>query len=290
MTKEPDYHTPVLLKEAISFLDIKPGQKYIDATAGGGGITAAILERGGKVLAIDWDEEAVNYLISRKFAKADKLTLVRGNFSQIDEIGKRFGFGKVSGIVFDLGVSGHQLDKAERGFSFAKAGPLDMRMDKSLAVAAADLVNGLSENELFTIFKKFGEERYSRRIARGLVRARRIAKITNTTQLAEIVARSARRSSRVHPATRVFQALRIAVNDELGNLTRAIPAAVSLLVKSGRIVVISFHSLEDRIVKNFFKSSQALRFLTKKPVRPSLAEIMANPRARSAKLRAAVKL
>ena len=300
------FHIPVLLSEVTKGLAISEGKKYVEATVGGGGHTEEILREGGIVLGIDCDPEAIEH-VGRKVK--NNLTLVRENFAHLKEIGKRTGFEKVAGILFDLGVSSHQLETDYRGFSFNTNAPLDMRMDPTLSVTAADLVNGLNEGELDELFKKYSEEYHSRAIARAIVRARAIAPIATCNQLAEVVIK-ARRQSRFertpacrrlkhqrlagrHPAMRVFQALRIAVNDELNNLRQALPQAVELLEKGGRLVVLSFHSLEDRIVKNFFKEKEKkgiLQVLTKKPIRPSREEIKANPRSRSAKLRIAEKL
>lgn len=294
------FHVPVLLKGAIEGLNVRQGGKYIDATIGGGGHSLEILKRGGKVLGIDVDPEAIRYVEeSIKYQVAgikSNLTLVRGNFVHLKEISKDHGFTKVAGILFDLGVSSHQLETDYRGFSFNTEAALDMRMDPNLQVTAADLINGLNEGELYELFSKLGEEYHSRAIARAIVRARAIKPIKTCNELAGIVvkARGGRgRFDRTHPATRVFQALRIAVNDELNNLRKALPQALELLEKEGRLVILSFHSLEDRIVKNFFKEQQTegvLGILTKKPIRPRQEEIRINPRSRSTKMRIAEKL
>lgn len=291
------FHKPVLLQEAINFLKIRPKEKYIDATVGGGGHSEAILKLGGRILGIDCDPEAI--LAARRYLSSacpnTFWRLVRANFENLKEIAQKEGFENLGGILFDLGVSTYQLETPKRGFSFKQEGPLDMRMDPRLKVTAADLVNGLTENELYKLFKKFGEERYSRRIARAICRARRIAPITTCNQLVEIILRARPkrgRFDRTHPATRCFQALRIVVNDELENLKKALPQALELLKPGGRLVVISFHSLEDRIVKNFLRSAAEegkLEILTKKPIRPTEEEIKANPKSRSAKLRAGEK-
>ena len=284
-----EFHTSVLLQESISFLKVRPGEKYIDATIGGGGHAFEILKRGGKVLGIDVDEEAIAY-VKGKFKIGEDLVLVKGNFRDIGEIARSHNFGTVSGIIFDLGASSYQFDQALRGFSFGKVGPLDMRMDRSLSVKAADLVNGLTKRELYELFRTLGEERYARTIADSITRARRIKPIETTSELAQIVEKAAPRKEkdRIHPATRVFQALRIVVNDERNNIRVALPGAYSLLTRQGRMVVISFHSLEDRIVKNAFKkfTEEDLGLLiTKKPIIPTEAEVQDNRRARSAKLR-----
>ncbi len=269
------YHVPVLLNEALEYLDIKPGEKYIDATYGGGGHFRAMEKAEAKALGIDQDPEA----------KAP----VHGNFAHLKDIAQGAGFDQVSGILFDLGVSSHQLETDYRGFSFNKEGKLDMRMDpKSQTVTAADLVNAGSKIELANLFWKFGQERASRQIAAAIVKAR---PVTTTNQLAKIILSVRHRTTddRTHPATRVFQALRLAVNSELEALETVLPQAVALLRPGGRLVVISFHSLEDRIVKNFMKDNMSLKVLTDKPVTPTEKEIAANPRARSGKLRVAQK-
>jgi 16S rRNA (cytosine1402-N4)-methyltransferase len=290
---EAEFHIPVLLLEAIKGLNVQSHHKYIDATIGGGGHTLEILKNGGQVLGIDCDPEAI--LAAEARIKKGAI-LKQGNFAHLTKIAQEANFGKVSGILFDLGVSTFQLKTERRGFSFNSDAVLDMRMDPSLEVTAADLVNGLTEKELYELFKKYSEEFHSRAIARALVCARSLRPIKTGNDLAKIICqvRGKRgRFDRTHPATRIFQALRIAVNDELNNLRLALPQALTLLEKEGRLVVISFHSLEDRIVKNTFKEEErkgTLIVLTKKPVRPSEEEIRINPRARSAKMRVAQKL
>ena len=293
------FHEPVLLKEAIEYLRIKPGEKYIDATVGGGGHAQAMIALGGRVLGIDCDPEAISaarkYLSSACPLRRDvgvntSWRLARGSFAGLQRIAQAHGFNKVRGILFDLGVSGYQLETADRGFSFNLEGPLDMRMNPDLKVKAADLVNGLNKRELNELFEKLGEEDDSGRISQAICCARQIAPITTTKQLAEIIVKARRKRGRfekTHPATRCFQALRIAVNDELNNLRIALPQAVGLLKKEGRLLVISFHSGEDRIVKQFFREN--LRLVTKKPIRATKEEIVANPRSRSAKLRVGEK-
>jgi 16S rRNA (cytosine1402-N4)-methyltransferase len=290
-----DYHVPVLLKEAINLLKVEPGKKYIDATLGGGGHSKEILNRGGDLLAIDRDPEAVehfqNYLKSACPASLPKLSW--GNFEEIDKFAQEQGFERVDGILFDLGVSSHQLETPERGFSFTASLPLDMRMDPRLALSAKDLINVLNEGELYELFTKLGEEEHSRRFSRAICRARGVKPIETCAQLAEIIAKAAPARGRLHPATKVFQALRIAVNDELNSLRAALPKALEILNSKGRIVIISFHSLEDRIVKDFFQEQEAsgkLTILTKKPIVPSIEEVEQNPRARSAKLRSAERV
>lgn len=282
------YHIPALLKETIDGLSIKPGGKYIDATLGGAGHTKEILRLGGIVLGIDADIDAIE---NAKKLNLKNLTLVQGNFAHLKQIAQSQNFARVDGILFDLGVSTHQLEEGSRGFSFNTSAPLDMRMDQSLTVTAKDLVNGLNEGELSDLIYKLGEERFAKRIAREIVNARKIRPITTCDELAKVILKARPRSSfdRTHPATRTFQALRIAVNDELNSLKDALPQATDLLKKGGRIAVLSFHSLEDRIVKNFFKENENLKIINDKPTTPSKEETLINPRARGAKLRLAEK-
>jgi len=284
------YHTSVLLQEVIELLNIGSGKKYIDATLGGGGHSFEILERGGIVLGLDVDQEALDYVKENLKSQISnlKLKIAKGNFREIEKVAKENGFDKVSGIIFDLGVSGHQFDTPERGFSFQKEGPLDMRMDKELKVAATDLVNALTKGELYEIFFKLGEERFSRAIANGIIRARQVSPIITTAELWEIIRRSVPGNISGETGARIFQALRIVINDELNNLKIALPQAFNLLDKEGKIAVISFHSLEDRIVKNQFANwaeGGLGKLLTKKPVIPGREEIEKNKRSRSAKLR-----
>ncbi len=284
-----NFHKSVLLKEAIDGLRVEKNKKYIDATVGGGGHTIEILKRGGIVLGIDCDQEAIEYvrgrwkIESRKWKiREENLTLARGNFREIDKITPKHNFDKVAGIIFDLGVSSHQIDSPTRGFSFQNEGPLDMRMDQELGVRALDLIKILTKGELYEIFTKFGEESRSWKISDAIVRARAIAPIETTTDLAKIVFTTAGQSKRV------FQALRIVVNDELNSIMQALPKALELLEANGRLCVISFHSLEDRIVKREFikyqKESMG-KIITEKPIVPGNEEMKANKRARSAKLR-----
>jgi 16S rRNA (cytosine1402-N4)-methyltransferase len=290
-----NFHTPVLLKEVIENLRVEKGKKYIDATIGGGGHTVEILKNGGVVLGIDCDREAIEYvrgrwkIESRRWKiKEDNLTLVRGNFRDIDKIAIENGFTKVAGIIFDLGVSSYQLETAERGFSFQKEGLLDMRMDQELHVKAGDLIQVLKKGELYELFSKLGEESRAWQLSSRIVSARGIKPIETTQDLANIIGSISKGFSKIHPATKMFQALRIAVNDELNALKEALPKAVELLEENARILVISYHSLEDRIVKKLFLEFEALRkglAITKKPIVPSLFEIEKNRRSRSAKLR-----
>lgn len=285
-----NFHVSVLLQEVIEYLNVKQNGKYIDATLGGGGHTFEIVKHGGRVLGIDVDEEAIKYVDSRI---KDSITLVRGNFKDIKKIAEENGFERVDGILFDLGVSSHQFDEAEQGFSFQSDAPLDMRMDKSLSVTAKDLINGLTKRELHELFTKFGEEHFANRLANDIVAYRRVKAIETTKELAKLIektigGRFRNNKKKIHPATKVFQALRIAVNDELNSLKDALPQAVELLANKGRLVVISFHSLEDRIVKQAFLQfgEQGLgKVVTDKPIVPTEEEIKQNRRSRSAKMR-----
>lgn len=290
-----DYHTSVLLEETIEFLDVKPGAKYIDATLGGGGHTNKILDLGGRVLGIDVDIEALNFVeqnIKNKTSKiriGKDIILAKGNFRDIDEIAKNYGFENAAGIIFDLGVSSHQINDSSRGFSFSKEGALDMRMDKNLSVTAKDLVNGLHRNELMEIFSKFGEERFAHGIASEIVKVRKEGSIETTKQLTEIIEKvMPAKLNRTAASARIFQSLRIIVNDELHAIEDALPLALNLLQSKGRLVVISFHSLEDRIVKHLFANYQknkAGRVLTLQPIMAGDKETAENVRSRSAKLR-----
>jgi len=290
------YHTSVLLQEVLTFLAIKYAGLYIDCTLGGGGHAFEIISRGGRVLGFDVDDDAVGF-VKEKLREKDlnegkELTIVQANFSQLGTIAPKIGFEKVDGILLDLGVSSHQFDTAERGFSF-KEGPLDMRMGKELGVKASDLINGLTEKELRELFEKFGEEPNAWKIAKKIVEVRKTRQITKTEELAELIRSIVYGEQSVHPATRVFQALRIAVNDELNVLQEVLPQAIELLKPQGRLVVISFHSLEDRIVKQTFESlkkENKVNVLTDKPIMASEEEVLQNRRARSAKLRAIEKV
>lgn len=290
-----DYHQSVLLNTAVDFLDVKEGSWYIDATLGGGGHTKEVLKRGGKVLAIDQDAEAIAYSTSimNPYISTGDLILVHGNFSHLSEITKGINH-PFSGIIFDLGVSSHQFDAPGRGFSFSRDELLDMRMNQEFGASAKDLVNGLNVGELTELFQKLGEEKFAKRIAEKIVDVRKNGKIESTRQLADLVSSVVPKSvQKIHPATRIFQALRIAVNDELNSLKFVLPQVLEILENGGRIVFISFHSLEDRIVKDFFKEMEdkgLIRILTGKPLIPTIDEINSNPRARSAKLRAAEKI
>jgi 16S rRNA (cytosine1402-N4)-methyltransferase len=300
-------HIPVLLHEVLQQLDPKPGQRLIDGTVGAGGHAEAILKAtapDGQLLALDADPAALDIARQRLAPYADRICFVNANFAQLAQFAHRYHFPPVHAILLDLGLSSLQLGTVERGFSFQSEGPLDMRYDPSGHTTAADLVNQLPQNELADLLYLFGEERRSRTIARAIVAAR---PLHTTHELADLVARAVggRRNARIHPATRTFQALRIAVNDELEALRSSLSQAMTLLAPGGRLAIISFHSLEDRIVKNFFlqESKQCicppeqpvctcghraiLRIITQKPITASSNEVDINPRARSAKLRVA---
>lgn len=292
------YHEPVLKEQVIAHLQVKEGQKYIDATLGDGGHTLAILEKGGIVLGIDVNEQSITRALQRintaGFSKS--FFPCRGNFEHIQELAENSGFTHVAGIIYDLGYSSFQLDESEIGLSFLRDTPLDMRLNKDLGVTAADLVNSLSESELTQLIRNYSDEKFAKPFARAIVSSRNLKKIQTTKQLADILKSASSpgyEHGRIHPATRTFQALRIVVNDELGNLERSLPRAARLLLPGGRMLVISFHSLEDRIVKNFVKESERfgkgaqpwLKSVTAKPIEPLSTEVLANNRARSAKLR-----
>ena len=297
MTQAPETrrpHDPVMLKECLHYLDLKPGQWCIDGTFGAGGHTKALLDEGISVLAIDQDPttssyfEAIqkDYPTNSDVTKASQLKRAEGNFKMMDNYAQAAGLESVAGVLLDLGLSSMQLEEG-RGFAFRHDDPLDMRMSAQ-GTSAADLVNTLEQDKLAALIYKYGEERFSRRIARGIVNSR---PIHTTQKLVEVIQRSYPKGQRRdHPARRTFQALRIAVNDELNSLEEALVAAENILADKGKLVVMSYHSLEDRIVKQAFRKSEALTPLTKKPITASKEEATKNPRARSAKLRAAVKV
>lgn len=296
----PAEHVPVLLKEVLSHLDLRPGDDVIDATLGGGGHASAILETtapSGRLLGIEWDGRTLEETRKRLTRFGSRAMLVHGSYRDLGRFARAYAFSNVSAVLFDLGYSSFQIDDPERGFSFRFDAPLDMRYDAGHDLTAADVVNGWSKEELVRILREYGEERAAGRIAEAIIRARKRGLIATTSRLSEVVAGAvperARRPGggkpKIHPATQTFQAIRIAVNDELGNLQAALPQAADLLKTGGRLAVISFHSLEDRVVKNFFKQTSELRVITEKPVTPGDEEIEANPRARSAKLRVAIK-
>ncbi len=297
-------HEPVMLEECLAALDIQRGGRYVDCTVGGGGHAAAILEEaspGGQLLGIDADPRAVKAAKGRLKPYGRDAILVNENFRYLDNICSRYGFRPVNGVLLDLGMSSFQLDEAGRGFSFRQDSPLDMRFSDAQSVTAADIVNTYDEPQLARLLDRYGEERRSRQIARRIVERR---PLHTTLDLARVVEQAAGGSrGRIHPATRTFQALRIAVNEELENLELALDQALNVLGSGGRIVAISFHSLEDRLVKSFFRReaqscvcppgmpacicdhTPRLKTVSRKAIRPSPAEVRSNPRSRSARMR-----
>lgn len=305
-------HRPVLLDECVEALDIKPGGIYVDGTLGGGGHSEAICERlrGGRLIGIDRDETALA-AASERLARFGCFVPVRGNFRDVASILSGLGIEKADGMLFDLGVSSPQLDEASRGFSYMADAPLDMRMDRASGRTAADLIAEETEDELARIFYTYGEERYSRRIAAAIVKRRAEAPVRTTGELVEIIKGAmpaAALREKQHPAKRVFQALRIAVNDELGALEQMLDTAPDLLAPGGRLAIISFHSLEDRLVKNAIRKRergctcppdlpvcvcgfvQTLKSVGRQPITAGESELEINPRARSAKLRVAERV
>lgn len=296
-------HISVLLKETVDALAVRQGGRYIDGTLGRAGHTKEILRRGGIVLGIDRDEQALEECGALS-AECGRLTVAKGNHGNLKEVANEYGWNKVDGILLDLGVSSPQLDEAGRGFSFMREGPLDMRMDRSQTLTAAHLVNGCDQEELTRIFQEWGEEPQAKRIAKAIVsEVSRGHRFETTTDLADFIEKTIGRHGGHHPATRAFQALRMAVNDEEGELTSALEGGLELLASGGRFAVITFESLTDRIVKRFFashvgkmKSLQQggeiwegelprVRTITRKAIIASEEEVAANPRSRSAKLR-----
>ena len=298
-------HISVMLTEAVDALNVKEGGVYVDGTLGRAGHTKEILRRGGRVIGIDRDDDALKAV---EALSVQGLKAVKGNHGDVAKILKNEGLEKVDGILLDLGVSSPQLDEGERGFSFRADGPLDMRMDRAGGVTAADVVRDLDESGLTDIFRKYGEEPNARRIAKAIVKARGVSSIETTLQLAEIVERTVGRRGAHHPATRVFQALRMHVNDEMGELEKALADGLECLKPGGRMAVITFESLTDRVVKHFFAAHAGrmvslqqggemwegelprVMQVTRKAVVASDQEIAANPRSRSAKLRAVERM
>ncbi len=305
----PNYtHKPVLYQEVLTALKPAPGKRFIDGTIGGGGHARGILDASspaGRLLGMDADPKALQVARKELEIFEPRATLVHSNFVRLEEIARQSGFYPAHGVLLDLGLSSMQLSVAARGFSFQQDGPLDMRMDPSLERTAAHLINDLPVKELADLLWRYGQERHARRIARAIAAAR---PLTTTGELAQVVARVVGHRGRLHPATRTFQALRIAVNDELGALEAVLPQAVRVLAPAGRLVIIAFHSLEDRLVKTFFRQESrdcicppkvpvcscehraSLKILTRRPVTPSDEERARNPRSRSAKMRVAEKL
>lgn len=308
--KKPDteYHLPVLPEETLALLAPAPGRLYVDGTLGGGGHSEALLRAGASVIGIDQDPQALAFAGERLAGFGDRFRSVRGNFEQVEALLATLGISEIDGALLDIGVSSWQLDTPERGFSFQEEGPLDMRMDPDGPVTAADLVNTASVEELTRIFRDYGEENAARRVAQQIERDRATRPFVTTLDLVESIGKVLHRRGRVHPATRVFQALRIAVNRELEVFTAALEAFTRVLKPGGRLAVITFHSLEDRIAKNFFKERSIawidrpewpaprrnpihqFRLLTPRPIVASEEEGLRNPRARSAKLRGVEKL
>ena len=303
------YHAPVLVEEVLSALQVKPGGKYIDGTAGEGGHSLAILNAATPaplLLSIDIDDDALGTAAKRIGGFAGNSTLMKASYTDLETVAAETGFTNADGILLDLGLSSLQLDKGERGFSFRHEAPLDMRFDTSQALSADTIVNGYAEANLADIIYRLSEERRSRRIARAIVNNR---PVRTTKQLAEIVSNSVgRRRGRIHPATRTFQAIRIEVNDEFGNIRKGLDGAVDTLGVGGRLAVISYHSLEDRIVKNALRfmasdcvcppsvpqcvcdHEPTVRLVNRRVIRPSSEEVDANPRSRSARLRSAERI
>ena len=284
------YHEPVLLKEALQELKVEKGKKYIDATLGDGGHTLEILRRGGKVLGIEVNERALERAIKRIKEEGFKnnFTGVLGNFKNIEKISKENGFEKVDGIVYDLGYSSFELEESGLGLSFQLNEDLDMRLDKDLGVTAADLINSLDEKSISEMLYRYSDEKMARKFARAIVKTRNLKKIQTTKDLVDIinsVSSPGYERGRINPATRTFQALRIVVNDELENLKKSLPQAARLLLPGSVIVLITFHSLEDKVAKEFSHRARPSVDEVKKPLAPTEEEVRNNPKSRSAKLR-----
>jgi len=302
------YHRPVLAAEAIELLAPHPGALILDGTCGGGGHTEAILRTGADVLALDQDPDALEFARARLADFGGRVTLRHANFREVGGVLDELGIALIGGAILDLGVSSRQLENADRGFSLMRNGPLDMRMDPRRELTAAEVVNSYAEEELTRIFRELGEEPAARRIASQIVKLRKETPFRETLALAKAVEKIVARHGRRHPATQVFQALRMEVNDELGALGQGLVALTSRLEGGSRIAVITFHSLEDRIVKNIFRERSRewldrpewpeprpnpefeLKLITSKPIEPDAVEQRANPRSRSAKLRVAERI
>ena len=286
-------HKPVLLNEVSNYLKPEPKSLLIDGTVGLGGHAATLLPRvlpGGRLLGIDRDATNLEIARERLSGFGNAVVLVHDSYANVRMHAHAHGFDRVDAILLDLGFSSVHVDDPRRGFSFQNDGPLDMRYDQSQTLTAGLIVNTWSQEELARIFRQYGEELQARSLAALIVEARELDPFVRTTQLAELIASQTRHRGKTHPATKVFQALRIAVNDEFGELERVLPECVNLLKPGGRLAIISFHSLEDRLVKQFFKRTPALKVVTKRPVTPTREEITENPRCRSAKLRVAEKI
>jgi 16S rRNA (cytosine1402-N4)-methyltransferase len=299
---EQPRHVPVLLAEVLAYLDCKPGRIYVDGTVGSGGHSRGILERSsptGKLIGLDWDEEAIVRARKNLSSAGERVELRKANFKDLPSVLDDLCITGVDGILLDLGVSTEQLESRERGFSFRWDAPLDMRMSRETPVTAQDLLRNLSAEEIAALLREHGEERWARRIAKNIVRQRRKASLSTARELVEVIRQSVPpKQQRIHPATRTFQALRISVNQELNNLINFLDRGPDLLNPGGRLCIVSYHSLEDRIVKNYFRrwtqkeegKDPGFHLLTRKPVIPSPREVAQNPRARSAKMRAVEKL
>lgn len=284
------FHKSALLQQVIRELKVQRGMKYIDATLGGGGHATGVIKQGGIVLGIDQDQDAIDF-VKKSLSltvNGSQLKLAQGNFMNIGEIAKENGFENVSGILFDLGVSSYQLDSAERGFSIRANGPLDMRMDRRNTLTAEYIVNTYTRDQLIDIFQRYGEEDKAGLVADKIIEARKAGSIKTTGELLGIIEGVIKRTGKAHPATKIFQAIRIEVNQELQVVKLALPEALTLLEAHGRLLVISFHSLEDRIIKQQFdmwERKQLGKVITDKPIIAEENEAYTNPRARSAKLR-----
>lgn len=291
-----NYHGTVLLKETIKYLKVDRNKKYIDATLGDGGHTIEVMKRGGEVLGIEINEEALLRAKDRieKEGLSENFKGVLGNFKNIDGIAKDNGFEKVNGVIYDLGYSSYELEELGIGLSFQRDEPLDMRLDKNLGVTAKDLVNSLNEKELARLILEYSDERLANRFARAIVKARNLKKIQTTAQLAEIiksVSPLGYERGRINPATRTFQALRIVVNDEIANLEKSLPRAARILLPGSVIILITFHSLEEKVAKSFGRSARpGIREAFDGPLVPSNEEMNSNPRSRSAKMRVFEKI
>jgi 16S rRNA (cytosine1402-N4)-methyltransferase len=306
--EDPIYHRPVMAAEVLELLAPKPGSLIVDATCGGGGHAEAILRAGATVLALDQDPDAIEFASSRLSGFGERIKFRQCNFRAVDEVLDQLGIARIGGALLDLGVSSRQLENAARGFSVMRSGPLDMRMDPRTKLTAAEIVNSYGEEELMHLFREYGEEPAARRIAAMIVKTRKAAPFLDTLSLARAIEKIVGRHGRRHPATQVFQALRMEVNDELGALEAGLRALTNRLESGARIAVITFHSLDDRIVKNFFRDRSRewldrpewpeprrnpewdLQLVTTKPVEPGEMEQRVNPRSRSAKLRVAEKI
>jgi len=285
-------HTPVMLKEVTKYLNPKPGKKYLDATLGYGGHTLSLLEQGATVVGIDQDADMLELAYTRitESGFTNNFTPMHSSFASALS-GDRFADHSFDGILFDLGASSYQFDTPQRGFSFRFDAPLDMRMNKDLAVTARDLVNGLGKNELVNLFKTLGEEHAATKIATAICERRKIKSIETTLKLAKLIERTIPKYGKIHPATKVFQSLRMAVNSEREELKAALPSALSKLTRGGVLAAISFHSLEEQIILEFFQNHLlAITLLTPSPLTPSSQEIISNARSRSAKLRVGEKI